>query len=180
MTDSQGNLQFSLVTYPTGVTESSADNLHSALYAPGSLKNAVESGNPVITQHFVDDYTALSTHKDGLSKMGFSFVIGIISVIMSYLLAIPLGTLMALKKDKLFDKLGTLYIVFVIAVPSLAYIFLFKAIGGSFGLPTMFDVVTPSWQMYILPIISLALPSVAGLIAAGEAVKTILGKEKDK
>jgi len=42
---------------------------------------------------------------------------------------------MARKKDKLVDKLGTIYIIFITAVPSLAYIFLFKAIGGSvFGL----------------------------------------------
>ena len=68
--------------------------------------------------------------------MGYSFVIGLIAVIMSYLIGVPLGILMARKKDRLVDKIGTLYIVFIIAVPSLAYIFLFKAIGGSFGLPT--------------------------------------------
>ena len=72
--------------------------------------------------------------------MGYSFVIGLIAVIMSYLIGVPLGILMARKKDKLVDKIGTLYIVFIIAVPSLAYIFLFKAIGGSFGLPTTFDM----------------------------------------
>jgi oligopeptide transport system permease protein len=83
---------------------------------------------------------------------------------MAYVLAIPLGTLMALKKDKLIDKIGTAYIVFIIAVPSLAYIFLFKAIGGAAGLPTRFDLQNKTWLMYILPIISLALPSVASLM----------------
>ena len=162
MTESQGNLAYSMVTYPTGVQEMSADNIHSAVYIPGSYENA--TSDSITKQHFTDDYTSVTTHKDGMSKMGYSFVIGIISVIMSYMLAIPLGTAMARRKDKLVDKLGTLYIVFIIAVPSLAYIFLFKAIGGSFGLPTTFDVVKPSWQMYILPIVSLALPSVAGLM----------------
>ena len=71
---------------------------------------------------------------------------------------------MALKKDKLIDKIGTVYIVFIIAVPSLAYIFLFKAIGGAAGLPTRFDLQNKTWLMYILPIISLALPSVASLM----------------
>jgi len=71
---------------------------------------------------------------------------------------------MALKKDKFIDKLGTIYIVFIIAVPSLAYIFLFKALGGKLGLPTTFDMEKPTWLMYVLPIISLSLPSIANLM----------------
>ena len=72
---------------------------------------------------------------------------------------------MARKKDRLVDKIGTMYIIFIIAVPSLAYIFLFKAVGGQvFGLPTLFDMEANSKAMYILPIISLALPSIAGLM----------------
>ena len=111
-----------------------------------------------------DDYTNVATYKAGKSKVGYSFVIGLIAVIMSYLIGVPLGILMARKKDKLVDKIGTLYIVFIIAVPSLAYIFLFKAIGGSLGMPTTFDMESPSKLMYVLPIVSLALPSVANLM----------------
>ncbi len=160
MTSAQGAFEKSTVHYPTGFVNESADNLHSAVYIPGSLEN----GTQVTKNCFVDDYTSITTHKDGMSKIGFSFVIGIISVVLSYVLAIPLGTLMALKKDRLVDKLGTIYIVFIIAVPSLAYIFLFKAIGGAIGLPTRFDLQEQTWLMYILPIISLALPSVASLM----------------
>lgn len=160
MTSSQGSQNFSTVTYPTGFVAESADNIHSATYVAGSLA----SGTQVIKNCFVDDYTNVSISRDGLSKIGYSFVIGIISVVLSYLLAIPLGTMMALKKDKLVDKLGTLYIVFIIAVPSLAYIFMFKALGALVGLPTVFDSVNPTWLMYILPIISLALPSIASLM----------------
>ena len=160
MTQGQGSLVYSTVTYPSGITEASADDLHSATYVQGSQAN----GTVVVQERFTDDYTNVSTRKDGLSKMGYSFIIGIISVAMSYLLAIPLGTVMALKKDKFVDQLGTLYIIFIMAVPSLAYIFLFKAIGGAMGLPTTFDTVNPTWLMYILPIISLALPSVASLM----------------
>ena len=71
---------------------------------------------------------------------------------------------MARKKDKFIDKLGMVYIVFMIAVPSLAYIFLFKAIGGKMGLPTTFDMETTSKLIYVLPIVSLMLPSVANLM----------------
>jgi oligopeptide transport system permease protein len=160
MTESQGARQMTMVTYPSGHRAMSADDLHSATYAAGSLEN----GDAVIKQNFVDDYTAVRTRKTGLSKLGYSFLIGIISVILAYAMAIPLGILMALRKDKLPDKLGTLYIVFVMAVPSLAYIFLFKAVGESVGLPTTFDMENPAWLMYVLPVISLALPSVANLM----------------
>ncbi len=160
MTDSQGSFEKSMVTFPSGKTERSADDLHSATYLAGSLEN----GTPVVKANFVDDYTNVTTHKAGLSKVGYSFTIGIIATLLSYVLAIPLGTYMALRKDKLLDHLGTIYIVFIIAVPSLAYIFLFKALGGKIGLPTTFDMEHPTRLMYILPIISLALPSIANLM----------------
>ena len=160
MTSSQGNFKKSLVTYPTGNVEESADNIHSLTYVEGSF----EGGTLVIKNNYVDDYTNVTVDRNGMSKMGYSFVIGIISVIMAYVLGIPIGTLLALKKDKFIDKLGTIYIVFIIAVPSLAYIFLFKAIGGKIGLPGTFNMQDPTWLMYILPIVSLALPSVANLM----------------
>ena len=102
--------------------------------------------------------------KGGLSKLGYSFVIGIIASALAYLLGVPLGIVMARRKDRLVDKIGTLYIIFIIAVPSLAYIFLFKAIGYSMGLPTTFNMDSTDWRMYALPIVSLALPSVANLM----------------
>lgn len=160
MTEGQGARDMSMVTYPSGNKSLSADDLHTATFVAGSLEN----GDAVIKHNFVDDYTSVTTRKTGFSKLGYSFVIGILSVALAYALAIPLGILMALRKDKLPDKLGTLYIVFVMAVPSLAYIFLFKAIGESVGLPTTFDMENPSWIMYVLPVISLALPSVANLM----------------
>jgi oligopeptide transport system permease protein len=47
------------------------------------------------------------------------------------------------------------------AVPSLGYIFIFRAIGNKLGLPTTFNMDNPTTLMYVLPIISLALPSIA-------------------
>ncbi len=159
MTRSQGSYVQSTVTFPTGFVESSADDLHTATYRANSRE-----GNPLNEARFTDDYTNVATIRGGMSKVGYSFVIGIISVALAYLLGVPLGILMARKKDKLIDKLGTVYIVFIIAVPSLAYIFLFKAIGGKMGLPTTFNMDSSSKLMFLLPIISLALPSVANLM----------------
>ncbi|MCD8366264.1 MAG: ABC transporter permease [Clostridiales bacterium] len=159
MTASQGSYVKSNITYPTGLSENSADDLHTATYVSGSL-----STSAVLEARYTDDYTNVSTVKGGMSKMGYSFVIGIIAVLMSYALGIPLGITMARRKDKLVDQIGTVYIVFILAVPSLAYIFLFKAIGGKLGLPTTFDLDSSNKLMYILPIVSLALPEIANLM----------------
>ena len=160
MTESQGSYAYSTVTYPTGSVSESADDLHSASYISGSLAG----GGPVVKASFVDDYTNISTNKNGMSKIVYSFTIGIIAVFLSYLIGVPVGIIMALRKDKLLDHIGTFYIVFITAVPSLAYIFLFKSLGGRFGLPTTFDMENPTWLMYVLPIISLSLPSIANLM----------------
>ncbi len=160
MTASQGSYEQRTVTYETGLTEDSADDLHTATYAAGSREI-----NAVYNARFNDDYTNTVTHKRSMSKLGYSFVIGVISTVLAYCLGLPIGILMARYKDGLLDKIGTVYIMFIIAVPSLAYIFLFKAIGGRyFGLPTLFDMDSSSKLMYILPIISLSLPSVANLM----------------
>lgn len=160
MTASQGTYVLSTVSYPTGHVEQSADDLHTATYAEGSLELS-----EMYAARFTDDYTNTITTKGSLSKLGYSFVIGIISTIIAYILGLPIGILMARFKDGILDKIGTIYIVFIIAVPSLAYIFLFKAIGGSvFKLPTLFDMDSSSKLMFVLPIVSLALPSIANLM----------------
>lgn len=159
MTESQGSYVKAPVIYPTGLQTESADNLHTATYVEGSRELL-----QLTMDRYTDDYTNVKLFKNGMSQMEYSFVIGIISVIAAYLIGLPLGVVMARKKGKLLDKLGTVYIVFLIAVPSLAYIFMFQAIGGRMGLPTFFNLDQPSKLMYILPIVSLALPSVASLM----------------
>ena len=156
MTDKQGGFRRSLITYPSGLQEETADEIHSLTYVEGS-----RDASALNQQYYVDDYTSVITARDGMSKMGYSFTIGIFSVMITYIIAMPLGILMALKKDKFIDKLGTFYIVFIMAVPSLGYIFIFRAIGTKLGLPTTFNIEDPTTLMYILPIISLSLPSIA-------------------
>lgn len=159
MSRTQGSYVQSMVTYPTGLQEMSADDLHTAVYQPGSRESSA-----VVKARFTDNYTSVQTHKGGLSKVGYSFVIGIFAVMLTYLLGVPIGIWMARRKDKLVDKIGTVYIVFIIAVPSLAYIFLFKALGGKLGLPTTFNVDSFNVAMTVLPIVSLALPSIGSLM----------------
>ena len=158
MVESQGSLVQSETIYPTGYVGMSSDNLHSAEYVQGS------NNSDVLRTKFDDDYTQVSSNKVAMSRLGFSFVIGIISVILAYLVAVPLGILMARKKDKIADKIGTIYIVFILAVPSLAYILMFKSIGQSIGLPGTFDIEQSTFPYFVLPVISLALPSIASLM----------------
>jgi|GEM_PF-52075 len=112
---------------------------------------------------YYDRYVNYSTKKNGLSTMGYSFLIGIVATLISYLLGIPFGIWMARRKDKFVDHLGMAYIIFIIAVPSLAYIAIFRALGGSIGLPTKFQT-GGSWLYYVLPAVSLALPSIGSLM----------------
>lgn len=164
MTNSQGAYIKTPHIYPTGFVEDGAEDLHTATYASINIEaqeEATEENRNA--NYFTDNYSNTVSHKQNKSKLGFSFVIGIISSIIAYAMAIPLGILMARKKDKLVDKLGTIYIVIIMAVPSLAYIFMFQALGRLAGLPSVFNM-EENWLMYVLPILSLALPSIAGLM----------------
>ncbi len=142
----------------TGITHSSSYDYHTVTYNSGELSD-------IEKQMFTDRYTNASQQKKGMSRMANSFVIGIISTIAVYLIGLPLGIWMALKKDKLPDKIGNLYIIFIMAVPSLAYIFMFASIGMTvFGLPYKYATAQIKALAYILPTISLALPAIGGLM----------------
>ncbi len=154
----QGEPKFSTVVFPTGYEESSAIDMH-------SLKYSYNSTGEFETTRFTDNYSMYTYHKDEMSRLANSFVIGLIATIIAYLLGLPLGILMARKKDTWVDKLGNVYVIFIMAVPSLAYIFMFAAIGTTvFNLPYTFANAVPKILAYILPIISLALPSIGGLM----------------
>ena len=165
MNNTEGASDVKKVIYPKGEFETS-DDIHSLTYLQGSYNET----DPIISSRFVDDYTRVETAKTGITRMGYSFVIGLISTIIAYVIAVPLGVHLARKKDKFADKLGAIYIIFIMAVPSLAYIYIFREIGGSiFKLPTFFYTDAQhqqqyGWLVYVLPIVSLALPSIAGLM----------------
>ena len=74
MTRAQGSYVKSEITYPSGLVEYSADDLHSATYM-----NESQDASAVHSDRFADDYTNVDTVKSGKSKIGYSFVIGIIA-----------------------------------------------------------------------------------------------------
>ena len=115
---------------------------------------------------FVDNYATFESLRSQPSMIGTSFRMGILAMVLAYALGLPFGLLMARRKDKLADKLGMVYIIFIIAVPSLAYIYLFRYMGTRlFNLPSVFTTYGPEdIRSWILPVISLALPSIASLM----------------
>lgn len=114
---------------------------------------------------FPDQYTSYSYRFAGLSMLENSFVIGLIATMIAYLIGLPLGIQMARHKEGLLDKIGNGYIIFIMAVPSLAYIFLFATIGTSlFNLPYKFANAEVKLLAYVLPTISLSLPSIGSLM----------------
>ncbi len=158
----QGDLKKTKQQYPLmiGTDEyiETAIDFHSLTYNSGIISDVEKT-------QFPDKYTVFSYKRDAQSMIGLSFTIGVISIILSYLIGLPLGIFIARKKDSIWDKIGEGYIVFIMAVPSLAYIFMFAAIGTLvFKLPYKFANAEVKALAYILPIVSLSLTSIATLM----------------
>ena len=155
---SQGTEVKREVTFETGVTQESAINFGSLTYK--STLDRLDQAK------FVDHYANYTTNKEQSSMIGTSFIMGIFALILSYGIGLPAGLAMAKNKDGLVDKIGMFYIIFIIAVPSLAYIYLFRYLGTRiFNLPSAFPIKgAGDIRSWILPTISLALPSISSLM----------------
>ena len=107
----------------------------------------IKSGQPVTK--LIGKKLVISM-KMGLVALGISLFVGVIS-----------GVFQALRKGRLFDKIGTAYTIFANAVPKLVSYSLILVLGARvFNLPSMFtyrNVVRSS----ILPVICLSLGTIA-------------------
>lgn len=162
ITQPNGDLKYTRTQYPNYVGTDRYDetpiNFHKLTYNYGTLTDYEKEFYP-------DKYTVVEYNRVGLSMLENSFVMGLLATLIAYFLGLPLGILMARKKDGILDKIGTGYIVFIGAVPSLAYIFMFAALGTTvFKLPYKFANAQVMALAYILPTISLALPSIGSLM----------------
>ena len=93
-------------------------------------------------------------------KAPISIKLGVMSMALSLLLGIPLGTAMARNKGKFWDKIGTMYIVFINAVPAAVYYIFIQMYGTSaLGISMLFDLNDP--VTWILPVFSMALGNTA-------------------
>ena len=94
------------------------------------------------------------------SKIGISMKVGLISMVVSLPLGMALGVLMARSKGGIADKLGNAYIVFIQAVPNAVYFIFIQLYGSDLFVVSMLYKET-EWTSLILPVISLALPSIS-------------------
>lgn len=93
-------------------------------------------------------------------KIMYSLTFGLAAIALSILVGVPLGILMAQFKGRWLDRLGTGYIVFIVAVPSMVYFLLIQVyISDLFNLPLLFDEDKPI--TLLLPLISLSLGPIA-------------------
>ena len=102
-------------------------------------------------------------------KIPISMKMGLIAMIISLALGLPLGILMARStrtRFKIGDKLGTVFIVLIEAMPSAVYHILIQFTGSQthlgrdiLGLPMLFSA--DNFRSYILPVISLSIGNIA-------------------
>lgn len=93
-------------------------------------------------------------------KAPISIKLGVMSMALSLLMGIPLGTAMAKNKGRFWDKIGTMYIVFINAVPAAVYYIFIQMYGSSaLGISMLFDINNP--VTWILPVVSMALGNTA-------------------
>lgn len=64
------------------------------------------------------------------SRMGISFTISIVTVILTYIVSIPLGIAMAKKPGKLVDKIGNIFIVLNWAIPAIVFYLIMNVLFG--------------------------------------------------
>jgi oligopeptide transport system permease protein len=93
-------------------------------------------------------------------KIPYSLFFGLASISISLLVGITSGALMARKKGKSFDKIGTVLIVFMIAIPAVIYHLLIQLYVTQWTkLPMLFNERRP--ETWILPTISLSIAGIA-------------------
>ncbi len=102
-------------------------------------------------------------------KIPISIELGLIALVISMAVGLPMGILMARStrtKWKIGDKLGTVFIVLIEAMPAAVYHILIQFAGSQthigrdiLGLPMLFDAAV--LKSYILPIISLSIGNIA-------------------
>ncbi len=155
ITSSQGEKVKQELKEPINGQEASSINYYTCRYK--ETLDALEKKN------FSDHYADCDAIRTDPSMMKISFIMGFISLVLTYVIGLPLGVYMARHQGRWGDRLGQWYIIFMNAIPGLAYIVFIRFIGGKyFGLPSMFPMLgAEDPRSYILPILSLTLGATA-------------------
>lgn len=164
--------QMPIEGYFTNIDKMSAEQIQNGLHNLGLDK-------PILLQLF-DFFKNLVLHGDlGTSyvyrqsvpvaeiiapKLPVSIKLGSLSLLVSLIFGLPMGTLMAKYKGKFFDHLGTGFIVFIQAVPAAVYYLFIQFYGTQFlGIKMTImgaeDLANPAY--WILPVLSMSLGNIA-------------------
>ena len=92
-----------------------------------------------------------------------SAVIGLIGLVISYAIAVPLGSAMARFKNTWIDSFSTGALTFLMALPTIALVYIVRLAGSSIGLPDSFPILgAGDWRSYVLPAVILGLLGAPG------------------
>lgn len=153
----QGAFVSSEQTFPTGLVQESPINQLSCEY-----KHNLDH---LDTKKFTDNYADCALEFDSPSMIETSYIINGIAVVIAYIIAVPFAVMAARKRGKFLDKFSVVYVNLLIALPSLAFIFIMKYFGTYFGLPDKFPQFGYfDFRSYVLPIIILALLSTPNIM----------------
>lgn len=159
MTSTQGVEKSYDQVFPTGNTSKSAIIQHTCQYKNSSSLDRMDKNK------FTDNYANCLTRKSDPSMVRNSMTFGVLALLIGYCVAIPAGMGMARHKGKFGDHLGTVWINFMIAVPSLAFIFFGRQVFYLLGLPQSFPTLGASdWRSYVAPVVILGLMNTASLM----------------
>ena len=159
ITQGQGQTKTSEVQFPTGKKTSSV-NIYSRTYKSPSQADAREVAN-----YGKDDpYTATESNYQYPSMITSSAITGLIGLAISYAIAIPLGSAMARYKNTWIDSFSTGALTFLLALPTIALVYIIRLIGSSIGFPDSFPILgAGDWRSYVLPAVILGLLGAPGL-----------------
>lgn len=156
----QGKTQRGQITTKEGKKRFSSADIYSRSYKPTSQISPQEA------LLFDDNYVKTTNNFQDPSMIGISFRIGIVALLISYLIAIPLAVAMAHYRGQWIDKLGITLVTILISVPSVAFVYFFRHLGSAFfGLPDLFPLFgAGDIRSYLMPMVILGLLGISGLI----------------
>lgn len=97
-----------------------------------------------------------------IERMGISFQVGIIAVVVEIALGYPAGILMAKYKDGIFDKIGKTYIISIDAIPGVAYYYIWMVILCTLiGLPRTYE--EGNFLTMLAPALTMGFTGMAGI-----------------
>lgn len=154
ITQGQGKTFTQDVTFPTGRTKKSPVDIYSRTYKSPSQMDSRDINN----FGKGDAYSATKNNHEDPSMISNSLRIGLVGVLISYLLGLPIAMLMAHFKDGLIDRFATVMTTFMLALPIIALIYVVRYMGSQVGLPDSFpEQGASSVQSYVLPALILGI-----------------------